>query len=117
MSDYQDTLLREVDMSGLDTELAVAKLIYPDAHTDGINVYRCNNAPKMSDPLFDKHSPATAIALMEKLGIESGEDIGNVYYAGRSSTKGGNPHTTWAKTIPEAVYNCAAKIVEKSDAT
>jgi len=103
-------------MSDLNTELAVAKLIHPDAkrldNGEILNVFWDDDSG-----YFDKHSPATAIALMEKLGIESGEDIGNVYYAGRSSTKGGNPHTTWAKTIPEAVYNCAAKIVEKSDAT
>ena len=93
-------------------KLRAAKLIHKQA-TDNNEVWVMYEQCRWCK--FDPLSAESCLLFMTTLGIEAGEGIGNTYYAGKASTRGGHPYTTHAKTIPEAVYNCVIKILEDED--
>lgn len=105
----------------LETELAVAKLV--NEHVDVVQKTVCI----ISDPSklgwvesrpFQKHSAETCVALIEKLKLEVFEDDG--YFFAKKELFDDREKLTQvpishADNLPEAVYECAALIVQANN--
>ena len=107
----------------LQTELAVARLIYPDAFITKASrsKYRfvCYGGSLTgNNPRFQKHSAETCVALMEKLKLDV-DYVGENWYAKQEvltpTGKVISSHMSDGKTVNEAVYECAALIVQANN--